>query len=90
MLRVRVYLKTRFNFEGELTVNRFESEFPASGEARLRYGDGDFQIAEQGDFVRCAVTEQHVPIKDLKYWSVRLQEPYVSASAALQRLLEAS
>lgn len=69
-------------------MNRFESGFPESGEARLRYGDGDFQIAQQGDFVRCAVTEKPVPIQDLKYWSVSLQEPYASATAALQRLLE--
>ena len=69
-------------------MNRFESDFPVSGEAKLRYGDGDFQIAERGDFVRCAVTEKPVPIEELKYWSVRLQEPYVSASASLQRLLE--
>jgi hypothetical protein len=35
--------------------------------------------------VRCAVTGLPIPLEELKYWSVDLQEPYVSPEAVLQR-----
>ncbi len=41
-----------------------------------------------GDFVRCAVTGQPIPLDSLRYWSVELQEPYVDAAASLQRYCE--
>jgi hypothetical protein len=55
------------------------------GEARLRYLDGDFQVVTPGAFVRCAVTGIEIPLDDVKYWSVKRQEPYADASAALKR-----
>ena len=55
------------------------------GEARLRYLDGDFQVVVPGGFVRCAVTGIEIPLDDVKYWSVKRQEPYADASAALKR-----
>ncbi len=69
-------------------MNRIESNFSDSREAKLRYGDGDFVIAEHGDYVRCAVTGDPVLVGELKYWSVSLQEPYVSAAAGMQRIVE--
>jgi hypothetical protein len=38
--------------------------------------------------VRCAVTGRQIPLADLKYWNVELQEPYSSAEVSLQRYLE--
>jgi hypothetical protein len=38
-----------------------------------------------GAFVRCAVTGVPIPLEELKYWSVDLQEPYVGPEAVLQR-----
>jgi hypothetical protein len=35
--------------------------------------------------VRCAVTGVQIPLDELKYWSVDLQEAYAVPSAVLQR-----
>lgn len=56
------------------------------GEAVLKYGDASYQILHPGQFVVCAVTGQRIPLRDLKYWSVDLQEPYVDAAAAMKRM----
>jgi hypothetical protein len=66
-------------------MNRYEPSLATAREARLRYGDGDYQIVEPGDFVRCAVTAEPIPVDRLKYWSVARQEPYISAAAGLER-----
>ncbi len=69
-------------------MNRYESSFPPAREARLRYLDADYQIILPGDYVRCALTGQAIKLDELRYWSVPRQEPYVSAEAGLQRLLQ--
>jgi hypothetical protein len=56
-----------------------------SGEARLRYLDGDFQVMAPGSFVRCAVTGAAIPLDELKYWSVERQEAYVDVATSLLR-----
>lgn len=66
-------------------MNRLEKIFATKGEASLRYLDGEFQIIEPGDHVRCAVTGEKIELAALKYWSIELQEPYASAEAAFQR-----
>jgi hypothetical protein len=38
-----------------------------------------------GAFVRCAVTNVPLPLEELKYWSVELQEAYSTPEAVLQR-----
>ncbi len=69
-------------------MNRFERNIGQAGEAKLRYLDGEFQVLTPGSFVRCAVSGQPIPIENLRYWSVELQEPYVSAEVSLQRFLQ--
>ncbi len=69
-------------------MNRFDRNITGEGEAKLRYLDGEFQIMSPGSFVRCAVTEQPIPLENLRYWSVELQEPYADAGASLQRFLQ--
>ncbi len=66
-------------------MNRFEKIFGLKGEAKVRYLDGEFQIVEQGDFVRCAVTGQTIPLSELRYWSVELQEAYATAEISFNR-----
>jgi len=66
-------------------MNRFE-RFSASGEAEVRYLDGDFRVVRPGTFVRCAVTGQPIPLDELRYWNVDLQEAYASPQAVLMRL----
>ena len=69
-------------------INRFERNLAQAGEAKLRYLDGEFQVLSPGSFVRCAVTGEPIPIEDLRYWSVELQEPYANADISLRRFLE--
>ena len=69
-------------------MNRFERNITQTGEAKLRYLDGEFKELSPGGFVRCAVTGQPIAVKALRYWSVELQEPYVSAEVALKRFLQ--
>lgn len=61
-------------------MNRFEG--PGAGEAKIKYLDGDFQVLSPGTFVRCAVTNQAIPLEELKYWSVDRQEAYVDVKAS--------
>ena len=39
-----------------------------------------------GAYVRCAATGEPIPLEDLRYWNVDLQEAYASPQAKLQRL----
>lgn len=56
-----------------------------SGEAQVQYLDGDFRVVSPGTYVRCAVSGSPIPLDELKYWSVDLQEAYAVPSAVLQR-----
>lgn len=69
-------------------MNRFEKLFGLRGEARVRYLDGEFQVLSAGEFVRCAVTGKPIPLTDLRYWSVELQEAYATPEAAFKRYRE--
>jgi hypothetical protein len=59
-----------------------------SGEARLRFLDGDYEVLEHGAYVVCAVTGIQIPLEALRYWSVDLQEAYASPAAATKRFQE--
>ncbi|MBC2887049.1 DUF2093 domain-containing protein [Ochrobactrum sp. CM-21-5] len=67
-------------------MNRYES--PRSSEAVLRYLDGDYEIVRHGAYVVCAVTGAHIPLDELKYWSVARQEAYASGLISFERELE--
>jgi hypothetical protein len=69
-------------------MNRFERNLGFKGEAKLKYLDGEVQVLTPGDFVRCAVTGDAIPLDELRYWSVELQEAYVDAGASLKRYRE--
>lgn len=69
-------------------MNRFEKFLGLKGEAKIRFLDGEFQILSPGDFVRCAVTGDPIPLEDLRYWSVELQEAYANAEVSLRRYHE--
>ena len=66
-------------------LNRSDQPPPMAGEAEVKYLDGDFRVVRPGAFVRCAVTGAPIPLEELKYWSVDLQEAYSSPDAVLQR-----
>ena len=67
-------------------LNRYDRPPPMAGEAEVRYLDGDFRVIRPGAFVRCAVTAVPIPLEELRYWSVDLQEAYASPEAVLARL----
>jgi hypothetical protein len=56
-----------------------------AGEAEVKFLDGDFRIVKPGSFVRCAVTGIPIPLEELKYWDVELQEAYANPEAVLRR-----
>jgi hypothetical protein len=66
-------------------LNRYDRSPPMSGEAEVKYLDGDFRVVRPGAYVRCAVTGVPIPLEELKYWNVDLQEPYASPEAVLRR-----
>lgn len=53
------------------------------GEAKIHFGDADFTILEGGQFIKCAVTGQPIPLNQLRYWSAERQEAYKDAAASL-------
>jgi len=69
-------------------LNRYDRSTPMNGEAAVKYLDGDFRVVRPGGFVRCAVTGAPIPLEELKYWSVELQEAYATPEAVLQRYRE--
>ena len=50
--------------------------------------DGQFKIIEPGDYVLCSITKQKIPLENLKYWNVDLQEIYFGPEVALKRYKE--
>jgi hypothetical protein len=67
-------------------MNRYERRPTSAGEAEVEYLDGEYRILRPGAFVRCAVTGAPIPLEDLRYWDVDLQEAYASPAAKLQKL----
>ena len=46
--------------------------------AKLKYQANAFEIIQEGDHVVCAVSGKNIPLSDLTYWNVELQEAYFS------------
>ena len=46
--------------------------------AKLKYLANSFKIIENGDHVVCAVSKKKIPLENLNYWNVELQEAYFS------------
>ena len=52
--------------------------------ARVHYLAGTFRLLSDGDHVVCAVTGVHIPLHELRYWSVARQQPFVDAEASFK------
>jgi len=50
--------------------------------AKLKFHPNDFEIIEEGDYVVCAVSGKNIPLNQLAYWNVELQEAYSSPKEA--------
>ena len=46
--------------------------------AKLIFKHNYFEIVEEGDHVLCAVSGKEIPLQNLSYWNVDLQEAYYS------------
>ena len=56
--------------------------------AKLKYNPNNFEIIEEGNYVVCAVSGKNIPLNQLNYWNVELQEAYLSPKEAQQRYEE--
>jgi hypothetical protein len=68
-------------------MNFLDPVLPQSREAKLRYLDADYQVLREGEYVRCAVTGEPIPLDNLRYWNVARQEAYRSAAVAFAEFL---
>ena len=46
--------------------------------AKIKYLPNNFKVIEEGDHVICAISSKKIPLDELTYWNVDLQEPYFS------------
>ena len=53
--------------------------------AILQFKNNSFDIIEEGEFVICAITGKEIPLEELNYWNVELQEAYFSPIEANSR-----
>ena len=53
--------------------------------AKLVYKHNSFDIVEEGNFVICAVSGKEIPLNELNYWNVELQEAYYSYKEAFEK-----
>ena len=53
--------------------------------AKIKFKANSFDIIEDGDHVICAVSKKIIPLENLNYWNVDLQEAYFSYIEASQK-----
>jgi hypothetical protein len=69
-------------------MNAHDRDFAGNDLAKLHYGDGEFAVLKPGRYVICAVSGLKIPLDQLRYWSVPLQEAYATPADALKRWKE--
>jgi hypothetical protein len=67
-------------------MNRMDRRPTPAEEASVEYLDGEFRVTRPGAFVRCAATDVPIPLDELRYWDVDLQEAYAGPEAKLKRM----
>ncbi len=54
--------------------------------AKIKYFPNNFQVIQDGDHVICAISKKQIPLDELTYWNVDLQEAYYSyVEASIKR-----
>ena len=53
--------------------------------AKLQYKHNSFDVIEEGNFVVCAISGKEIPLENLSYWNVELQEAYFSPKEVNER-----
>ena len=54
--------------------------------AKLIFKHNSFDVIEDGDFVICAISGKEIPLNNLHYWNVDLQEAYFSPLEVNKRI----
>ena len=60
----------------------------SGNKAKLKFNPNNIEIVENGDYVVCAVSGKNIPLNQLTYWNVDLQEAYYSPREAKIRFEE--
>jgi hypothetical protein len=55
--------------------------------AKLIFKHNYFEIVEEGDYVLCAISGKEIPLQNLSYWDVDLQEAYFSSIEVNKKFL---
>ena len=53
--------------------------------AKIKFLPNNFEVIKEGDHVICAVSGRKIPLNNLNYWNVDIQEPYFSYLEAAKR-----
>ena len=53
--------------------------------AKIKYLPNNDKVLKEGDHVICAISEKKIPLENLTYWNVDLQEGYFSYIEASQK-----
>ena len=53
--------------------------------AKVIFKHNYFEIINEGEYVLCAISGKKIPLQNLNYWNVDLQEAYFSAIEANER-----
>ena len=56
--------------------------------AKVIYKPNNIEVVKTGTYVICSVSGKKIPLEDLIYWNVELQEAYFSPKEAQQRYEE--
>ena len=54
--------------------------------AKLKFHPNHFEIVEKGDYVICAISGKKIPLNELTYWNVELQEAYYSPKEVKKKI----
>ena len=63
-------------------------EIMNESKAKLKFNPNNFEIIKKGDHAVCAVSGKKIPLNQLTYWNVELQEAYFSPKEVQQRYEE--
>ena len=53
--------------------------------AKVIFKHNYFEVVNEGDYVLCAISNKKIPLQNLNYWNVGLQEAYFSPIEANER-----
>ena len=56
--------------------------------AKLKFNPSNFEVIQEGDYVVCGVSGKNIPLNQLTYWNVELQEAYFSPKEAQEKYEE--